>query len=89
MDVIRVVISSVIAGLCAVVVVLNWVYAFMDRAQRKKAVPRHVSTVPVVSVVLSLMYVIFSLSVYKQWIWALPLLDIGNWHLVAAACRRR
>ena len=81
--------SIAVYGLCSLVVMLNWVYVYMDRANRKRAVARHVSTIPLVSIVLALLYALLPLpSVGKGWIWVLPLLDVGNWKLAAACCSR-
>jgi len=90
MDAIRFVTSIAVPGLCALVVTLNWVYVCMGRANRKKAVPRHVSTVPLASIVLALLYAVLPLpSTDRNWIWVLPLVGVGNWKLVVATRRSR
>jgi hypothetical protein len=88
MDAILRLTSIMLPVLCASVVMLNWVYVWMDRANRNNAVARHVSTVPLVSMVLALFYAILPLpSIDKSWIWVLPLIDAGNWKWVAATRR--
>jgi len=82
-DTARAVLSIAILLSAGLVVVGNWGCVIGSFRNRRRGIDKHHSTVPMVSLVLSL----FAYGVYpyspKNWMFILSLLDPSNWSLLA------
>jgi len=68
--------------LACLMVVMNWTCVIASERNRRKGIQKHVSTVPL----LSLIFAGFAHTLYpwtpKGWIGFIPAVDMGNWMLV-------
>lgn len=75
-------IAVVLLLLSCFMVVMNWSCVAVSERNRRKGIQKHVSTVPL----LSLIFAGFAHTVYpwtpKGWIGIIPAVDVGNWMLI-------
>ncbi len=82
MTIARFILAIAILVFAICVVVMNWGCAIVNMTNKRHAIDRHHSTVPIVSFVLAaLAYIIYPLP-EKIWMISVPLVDISNWSLL-------
>ena len=68
--------------LACLMVIMNWSCVVASELNRRKGIQKHVSTVPL----LSLIFSAFAHTLYpwtpKGWIGIIPAVDIGNWMFI-------
>jgi len=76
--------ASILLLLACLMVVMNWTCVTASERNRRNGIQKHVSTVPL----LSLICAGFGHALYpwtpKGWIGVIPAADIGNWMLLIA-----
>jgi hypothetical protein len=83
METTRLILALIILLFAVYIVAMNWGCVVVSIRNKRRGIDRHHSTVPVVSFIL----VAFAHLIYpkpdKNWMIALPLVDIANWSLLA------
>ena len=78
----RISVSAILMLVAALTAVGNWGCVIASERNKRRKVDKHVSTVPLISLILAgLAYEIYPFSP-KRWIGIIPAVDIGNWMLV-------
>jgi len=84
MDTTRIILAIVVLLFAVYIVAMNWGCVVVSIRNKRRGIDRHHSTVPVVSFIL----VAFAHLIYpkpdKNWMIAIPLVDIANWSLLAS-----
>lgn len=82
MTIARFIIASVFLIFAAYIVVMNWGCVIASARNKQRGIDRHHSTVPLVSVFLTILAYLIYPKPDKMWLISLPLLDIANWSLL-------
>lgn len=89
MTVVRLVLAIALLLCATYVAVMNWGCALASIRNKRRGIDRHHSTVPLVSIILTILAAAIYPRAGALWMIVVPLFDIGTWQLVAAAFRRR
>ena len=73
---IRIGVAIILALFAACFMVMNWSCVIVSERNKRRGIDKHVSTVPLISVILAgLAYASYPV----RWIGVIPAVDIGNW----------
>jgi len=78
----RLILAIAILLLAVYFVAMNWGCVIISMINKRKGVDCHHSTVPLVSLILTVFAYISYPYPAKNWIVIIPILDIGNWMLL-------
>ncbi len=82
MDTTRLILAIVLLILSSYIVVMNWGCVIVSFRNKRRGIDRRHSTVPVVSLILvGLAHLIYPRP-DKNWMIAIPLVDIANWNIL-------
>ena len=82
METARLILAIVQLFAAAFVVVMNWGCVIVSWRNKRRGIARHYSTVPLVSVVLTVVAWAIIPWDGRHWLFAIPALDIANWMLL-------
>jgi hypothetical protein len=78
---IRIVGAVLLLLLAGYIAVMNWFCVIVSMRNKRKGINKHHSTVPLMSIIISIAaYALYPLN-HKEWIGIIPALDISNWIL--------
>jgi hypothetical protein len=82
MNEIRIIGSVLLLLFASYIAVMNWGCVIFSLRNKWKGIDKHHSTVPLISFIPSAVaYALYPLSP-KEWIFIIPVADIGNWMLI-------
>ena len=82
METARLILAISLLLAAAFVVVLNWGCVAASSRNKGRGIDRHYSTVPLVSVILTVVAWLIIPWDGRPWLFAIPALDIANWMLL-------
>ena len=82
MTIARLILAIAILVFAACIVVMNWSCVIVSARNKRRAIDRHRSTVPFVSLVLAALASLIYPRPEKMWMISVPLLDIAHWSLL-------
>jgi hypothetical protein len=79
MTIVLYILSFAVLLFAACIAAMNWCAVIVSLRNRRRGIDKHHSTVPLFSVILTVVALLLYPRPNKAWMLAVPLLDIGNW----------